>query len=68
MTVYNYTYALKLLSRIERAAASARNQIAEHGKIDAYEWYKITNDIASDMRCAEICVEREFRQDKEQSE
>lgn len=64
MTVYNYKYALKLLSRIENAAASARNQIAEQGKIDAYEWYKITNDITSDLRCAEICVEREFRQER----
>lgn len=65
MTVYNYTYAQKLLARVENAAASARKQIAEHGKIDAYDWYKIANDINSDMRCAEICVEREFRQDKE---
>ena len=66
MTTYSYTYAQKLLSRIENAAASARNQIAEHGKIDAYEWYKIANDITSNVRCVDVCIEREFRQDKEQ--
>ena len=66
MTAYNYTYAQKLLSRIENAAASARNQIAEHGKIDAYEWYKIADGITSNVRCVDACIEREFRQTKEQ--
>ena len=66
MTVYNYTYAQKLLSRIENVAALVRRKIAEHGKIDAYEWYKIANDITSYVRCIDVCFEREFRQEKEQ--
>lgn len=66
MTLYNYTYAQKLLSRIENAAALARNQIAEHGKIDVYDWFTIANDITSKLRCIDVCIEREFRQEKEQ--
>lgn len=66
MTVYNYTYAQKLLSRIENAAASARNQIAEHGKIDAYEWFMIANDITTKVRCIDVCIERESRKAMEQ--
>lgn len=66
MTTYSYTYAQKLLSRIENAAALVRRKIAEHGKINAYEWFKIANDITTNVRCIDICIEREFRQEKEQ--
>ena len=65
MTVYNYTYAQKLLARIEKAAASVRLRIAEHGKIEAYEWWKIANDITSDVRCIDVCIEQEIKQEKE---
>ena len=65
MTLFNYNYAQKLLLRIEKAAALTRLRIAEHGKIELYKWLNIANDITSDLRCIDECIELEIKQDKE---